>query len=159
MGPGCWSAWEVSLINTAPLIAMFMGPTWGPSGADRAQVGAMLAPWTLLYGVHATTWYSLQLHTYNIFSEVYDLTRLSQYFYLVSKHNPSSSFGLASNLLMCIVLPQEAHCQGYCYTTKSAVPTTLWVCSFGNIHGNPFGDSPVCMLDLKLVIVVLKITK
>ena len=27
-----------------------MGPTWGPSGADRTQVGPMLAPWTLLSG-------------------------------------------------------------------------------------------------------------
>ena len=25
-----------------------MGPTWGPSGADRTQVGPMVAPWTLL---------------------------------------------------------------------------------------------------------------
>ena len=25
-----------------------MGPTWGPSGADRRRVGPMLAPWTLL---------------------------------------------------------------------------------------------------------------
>ena len=32
------------------LIARFMGPTWGPSGADRTQVGPMLAPWTLLSG-------------------------------------------------------------------------------------------------------------
>ena len=30
------------------LISRFMGPTWGPSGADRTQVGPMLAPWTLL---------------------------------------------------------------------------------------------------------------
>ena len=30
------------------LIARFLGPTWGPSGADRTQVGPMLAPWTLL---------------------------------------------------------------------------------------------------------------
>ena len=27
-----------------------MGPTWGPSGADRTQVDPMLAPWTLLSG-------------------------------------------------------------------------------------------------------------
>ena len=27
-----------------------MGLTWGPSGADRTQVGPMLAPWTLLSG-------------------------------------------------------------------------------------------------------------
>ena len=28
-----------------------MGPTWGPSGADRTQVGPMLAPLTLLSGM------------------------------------------------------------------------------------------------------------
>ena len=32
------------------LTARFMGPIWGPSGADRTQVGPMLAPWTLLSG-------------------------------------------------------------------------------------------------------------
>ena len=32
------------------LIARFMGPTWVPSGADRTQVGPMLAPWSFLYG-------------------------------------------------------------------------------------------------------------
>ena len=31
-----------------------MGPTWGPSGADRTQVGPMLAPWTLLLGTVPT---------------------------------------------------------------------------------------------------------
>ena len=31
------------------LIARFMGPTWGPSGADKTQVGPMLVPWTLLF--------------------------------------------------------------------------------------------------------------
>ena len=30
------------------LIARFKGPTWGPSGVDRTQVGPILAPWTLL---------------------------------------------------------------------------------------------------------------
>ena len=29
--------------NVPTLIARFMGPTWGPSGADRTQVGPMLA--------------------------------------------------------------------------------------------------------------------
>ena len=29
-----------------PLIVRFMGPTWGPSGTDRTQVGPRLAPWT-----------------------------------------------------------------------------------------------------------------
>ena len=31
-------------------IARFMGPTWGPSGSCRHQMGSMLAPWTLLSG-------------------------------------------------------------------------------------------------------------
>ena len=38
------------LVRSIALIAMFMGPTWGPSGADRTQVSPMLAPWTLLSG-------------------------------------------------------------------------------------------------------------
>ena len=29
-----------------------MGPAWGPSGPDRTQVGPILAPWTLLSGMH-----------------------------------------------------------------------------------------------------------
>ena len=33
------------------LIARFMGPKWGPSGANRTQVGPTLAPWTLLSGM------------------------------------------------------------------------------------------------------------
>ena len=36
--------------GVASLIIRFMGPTLGPSGADRTQVGPMLAPWTLLSG-------------------------------------------------------------------------------------------------------------
>ena len=32
------------------LITRFMGPTWDPPGANRTQVGPMLAPWILLSG-------------------------------------------------------------------------------------------------------------
>ena len=35
-------------------IAKFMGPTWGPSGSFRPQMGPMLVPWTLLSG-HITS--------------------------------------------------------------------------------------------------------
>ena len=31
-------------------IARFVGPTWGPPGSCRPQMGPMLAPWTLLSG-------------------------------------------------------------------------------------------------------------
>ena len=39
--------WYLMIFNHIPhLIARFMGPTWGPSGADRTQVGPMnLAIW------------------------------------------------------------------------------------------------------------------
>ena len=36
--------------TSATLISMFMGPTWGPSGADRTQVDPMLAPWNFAIG-------------------------------------------------------------------------------------------------------------
>ena len=48
----------VSMIKTTDqsgerllVFARFMGPTWGPPGADRTQVGPMLAPWILLCGL------------------------------------------------------------------------------------------------------------
>ena len=44
-------AWSHTYEYIASLIARFMGPTWGPSGANRTQVGPMLAPWTLLSGL------------------------------------------------------------------------------------------------------------
>ena len=41
-----------------PLIAIFMGPTWGPPGSCRPQMGPMLAPWTLVSGTsHQPTKY------------------------------------------------------------------------------------------------------
>ena len=42
--------WMIRGFNKGILIVMFMGPIWGPAGADRPQVGPMLAPWTLLPG-------------------------------------------------------------------------------------------------------------
>ena len=39
-------------------IARFMWPIWGPPGADRTQVGPMLAPWTLLPRWWAKWWRS-----------------------------------------------------------------------------------------------------
>ena len=37
---------------TISLITKFMGPTRGPYGADRTQMGPMLAPWTLLSEIY-----------------------------------------------------------------------------------------------------------
>ena len=38
----------INITLVVVLIIRFMGPTWGPSGAGRTQVGSMLVPWTLL---------------------------------------------------------------------------------------------------------------
>ena len=38
------------------LIARFMGPTWVLPGAERTQVGPMLAPWTLPFGIVCQLW-------------------------------------------------------------------------------------------------------
>ena len=42
---------QVHLWHTLSQIAKFMGPTWGPPGSCRPQMGPMLAPWTLLSGM------------------------------------------------------------------------------------------------------------
>ena len=51
---------EVTFAQIDTPIARFTGSTWGPSGADKTQVGPMLAPWTLLGRTHIhtqhTTW-------------------------------------------------------------------------------------------------------
>ena len=46
------SSWNHSFHTSwkNPQIAKFMGPTWGPPGSCRPQMGPMLAPWTLLSG-------------------------------------------------------------------------------------------------------------
>ena len=43
-------------------MANFMGPTWGPPGSCRPQMGPMLAPWTLLSGM--TSWHG------NVYNEI-----------------------------------------------------------------------------------------
>ena len=39
-----------NIFLTTIQIAKFMGPTWGPPGSCRSQMGPMLAPWALLSG-------------------------------------------------------------------------------------------------------------
>ena len=53
-----------------------MGPTWGPSGSDRTQVGPILAPWTLLSGYEQhfmsgllDTWYVFPQIRLNLWSQ------------------------------------------------------------------------------------------
>ena len=48
-------------------IAKFMGPTWGPPGSCRPQMGPMLALWTLLSGDRSNTctWWRHQMETFS----------------------------------------------------------------------------------------------
>ena len=43
--------WSVVAESAGSQKTKFMGPTWGPSGSCRPQMGPMLTPWTLLSGV------------------------------------------------------------------------------------------------------------
>ena len=52
----CLHGTRIPVGSKAPLIARFMGSTWGPSGADRTQMDPMLAPWTLLSGMIWAGW-------------------------------------------------------------------------------------------------------
>ena len=45
---GCRDLLRFQCLTT--VLARFIGPTWGPIGADRTQVGPVLAPGTLLSG-------------------------------------------------------------------------------------------------------------
>ena len=45
-------------------IARFMVPTWGPSGADRTQVGPMLGPMNFAIWVYILGWGLLNLHQF-----------------------------------------------------------------------------------------------
>ena len=48
--PWPWCSVSQTYHNRASQIAKFIGPTWGPPGSCRPQMGLMLSPWTLLSG-------------------------------------------------------------------------------------------------------------
>ena len=50
-----WVAYDICQERNTNPITRLMGPTWGQSGADRTQMGPMLAPWTSLSGYIYTT--------------------------------------------------------------------------------------------------------
>ena len=63
----CYCSYRVYITN---LIARFMGPTWGPPGTARTQVGPMLTPWTLLSGKNIT-WHTqcITAHTRSLLAQ------------------------------------------------------------------------------------------
>ena len=83
--------WEMAKRVTSQ-IAKFLGPTWGPPGSYRPQMGPMLAPGTLLSGMSTLVmaWYwtgdkslpetimirFIDAHIHHQVSMIYDLYRL-----------------------------------------------------------------------------------
>ena len=55
-------------MNKTSQIARFIGPTWGPPGSCRPQMGPMLAPWTLLSGI---TYCISQFRIHSWYSGIY----------------------------------------------------------------------------------------
>ena len=56
--------------HSKTLIARFTGPTWGPPGADRTQLGPMLAPWNLLSGTFWVLPKPIKRRRYNLTTSV-----------------------------------------------------------------------------------------
>ena len=75
-----------------------MGPTWGPSEADRTQVGPMLAPWTLLSG---TRYKSSRAFLVNLLSDGCFKTPfvISQHWFLGNGLGPSGLKSLPALML------------------------------------------------------------
>ena len=82
--PQLFAAWShtgfifcnvVLLLGTQ--IAKFMGPTWGPPGSCRPQLGPMLAPWTLLSGYCLLSYLSFRI-TFPAMIHFYDFPTLSE---------------------------------------------------------------------------------
>ena len=79
-----------AICSILTLIARFMRPTLGPSGADRAKVGPMLAPWTLLSGECCTG-----TTKFDIFTLLWSKRKI----YILPWHK--------NNELLCLKLPEN----------------------------------------------------
>ena len=78
-----------------------MGPTWGPSGAERTQLGHMLAPWTFLSGV-------------NLSQGISPMRRLSQL-------GDGSTLWVESSLLWMLT-DLTAGCKDYPFAYRKYIP-------------------------------------
>ena len=85
------------------LIARFMGPTWGPSGADRTQVGPMLDPWSLLPGLlYIYDWNCVNLTRMLLACDYHVAVHATMCFVLVSNELPGSvvNYGISNTAVL-----------------------------------------------------------
>ena len=90
------------------LIARLMGPTWGPSGADRIQVGSILAPWTLqsaniLVNKTEDPWsFSSQYNKYWTQWPRIDIQGTHPISFIVCRHEKNLTFLLSIDICECM---------------------------------------------------------
>ena len=110
-------SWHLEILYQQDPDRKFMGPTWGPSGADRTQVGPMLAPWTLLSGDCIAWLYAPGYLRYNadIFSD--KISPLA--FKLSPRFLPEASIGLRVLSLPASVCLCVCVCVCVCPSTPS----------------------------------------
>ena len=85
--------WKRNITNETQ-IAKFMGPTWGPPGSCRPQMGPMLALWTLISGNVSKVW--LLLHCPSPKTAV--VVILTESLYIYSREVISRFYTLSVNL-------------------------------------------------------------
>ena len=82
---------RITSTYSSMMIARFMGPTWGPPGADRTLVGPMLAPWTLLSGLSSRIF---EIRSYD--SSSWHVYGARTYFWINRCHGTRARIGLIS---------------------------------------------------------------
>ena len=118
-----------------------MGPTWGPSGADRTQVGPVLVPWTLLSGMlsHFVQWESIadyQAKISTISNKLWNILRRNKIMCKWKLKEKSSSLwpsihplrpGNSSIIITIIILIcHECHCH-HCFLFSSSYSSSSLV--------------------------------
>ena len=82
------------------LITRFMGPTCGPSGADRTQVGPMLAPANLLsgYQFNSIQFNSIQFNSKSVYCHVSTFSTTIQKIYILYKSSIRIQYDIIHNI-------------------------------------------------------------
>ena len=161
-------------------IARFIGPTWGPPGSCRPQMGPMLAPWTLLSGMIAVavvpcvatqsaamTVFMLDTHVpvrmSSLAIPVLRKDRKWKYVYVSSNKFGATMVqlwchkaGSTSAQVMACCLTAPSHCLNQCWQIISEV---LWNSPQGNFAGKCYVYLSVVWIWKFLIYYYIRTTK
>ena len=119
-------------------IAKFMGPTWGPPGSCRPQMGPMLAPWTLLSGMASTVLACINcMIAYATTAFFGGVMKLIDGFDVDSNHNEwyfawnfrfdsPCTFAILWNISVLILQKNSEHLHARCSDERWNLNLTLW---------------------------------